>query len=332
MSDHSPVQDPSRTVGGQAVIEGVMMRAPTAWAVAVRTPNGGIEAVRHELPRLSSRSRLARIPFVRGVMVLGESLTLGFRALSWSAQMAAGEEEDPLTTRQIVGTMALALVLFSGIFLVLPAVAAKAVTESGLGFNLLEGVIRLGLFVAYVWAIGRSQEIARVFRYHGAEHMTIHAYEAGDPLNVESVRRYPPEHPRCGTSFLLLVVVLSILVFSLLGRPGWLVLVASRVLLIPVIAGISYEVLRWSGTRRSDLAARILARPGLWLQKLTTGRPSPDMVEVAICSLLSALDEPEVEEVLQRGPVAEQALASRAAAAGRHPAEEPRPAAPGEDG
>ncbi len=305
--------DAAFSVGGQAVIEGVMMRAPNAWAVAVRRPGGSIEAVRHPLPRLSSRSRLARVPFIRGMLVLGESLTLGFRALSWSAQKAADEDEEPLTGRQIAGSMTIALVLFAGLFILIPAAVARvAAGESTLVFNGIEGLVRLALFVGYIWAIGRSEEIRRVFQYHGAEHMAIHAFEAGEPLSVESVRRYRPEHPRCGTSFLLIVVVFSILVFSLLGRPGWVMLVVSRIVLIPVIAGLAYELLKFSGTRQSDRLGRFLAAPGLWLQRLTTGVPEPDMIEVAVTSLLSALDEDQVAEIERRGPLPEAAVAARA--------------------
>ncbi|MFV1962179.1 MAG: DUF1385 domain-containing protein, partial [Acidimicrobiia bacterium] len=176
------------------------MRAPEAWSVAVRQPDGQIIARRDELGRLSERNRWARVPFVRGIFVLGESLTLGFRALSWSAQKATDEEEEPLTGAQIGWTMTLALLFFAGVFILLPAFAAGVVEDdSGIIFNIVEGLIRLFLFVGYIWLIGRSKEIARVFEYHGAEHMSIHAYEAGEPLSVESVARYRPEHPRCGT-------------------------------------------------------------------------------------------------------------------------------------
>lgn len=305
--------DPTQSVGGQAVLEGVMMRAPAAWAVAVRRPDGVIEAQRHDLPKLSSRSRWARVPFIRGVLVLGESLTLGFRALSWSAQKSVGEDEEELSRWEMAGSLALALLLFAGLFIVLPAVVAEfAAEESDVLFVVLEAVIRLVLFVLYIWAIGRSQEIRRVFQYHGAEHMSIHAYENGEPLSVESVRRYRPEHPRCGTSFLLIVILLAIVVFSLVGRPSWPLLVGSRIVGIPLIAGLSYELLRWSGTHSSERLAAILAAPGMWLQRLTTGVPEEPMIEVAVTSLLSALDDDQVAEVVERGPVPESALEARA--------------------
>ncbi|MGA7228140.1 MAG: DUF1385 domain-containing protein [Acidimicrobiia bacterium] len=298
-------------MGGQAVIEGVMMRAPDAWSVAVRQPDGTIAARREQLPRLSERSGAARIPLLRGVLVLWESLSLGFRALSWSAEKATGEEEEPLTKSQIGWTMFVALALFGGLFILLPALVAGVVSESGLVFNVIEGVLRLALFVGYIWAIGRSAEIGRVFEYHGAEHMSIHAFEAGQPLSVDSVRRYPPEHPRCGTSFLLIVILGSIVLFSLFGKPGWVFLVSSRVLGIPVIAGLAYELLRWSGTRPDGSLARVLATPGIWLQKLTTRVPDESQIEVAISSLVVALNEELVDEVIARGDLPDSSLSVR---------------------
>lgn len=310
--------DPANTVGGQAVLEGVMMRAPSAWSVAVRKPDGEIVARRDELARLSERNRWARIPFARGIFVLVESLSLGFKALSWSAQKATDEEEEPLSGAQIGWTMALAFVFFAGVFIILPALAAGAVsTESGIIFNVTEGVIRLVLFIGYIWAIGRSKEIARVFEYHGAEHMSIHAYEAGEPLSIESVARFRPEHPRCGTSFLLIVVLGSIVIFTFFGVPGIVFLVVSRLLGIPLIAGLAYELLRWSGTRPHGRLAQILAAPGIWLQKLTTAVPDHGQIEVAISSLVVALDEDKIEDVLHRGGVPETALEARRAVLGR---------------
>ena len=289
-----------------------MMRAPTAWAVAVRRPDGRVVARRDRLPRLQERNPWARIPFLRGIFVLGESLSLGFRALSWSAQKASGEEEKPLTPAQIGWTMTLAFLLFAGIFILLPAFGAHFVAdESGLVFNVVEGVIRLALFVGYIWAIGRSKEIARVFEYHGAEHMSIHAYEAGEPLSIVSVRRYDPAHPRCGTSFLLIVILGSIILFTFFGVPGLPFLVVSRLVGIPLIAGVAYEILRFSGTNPDGTLARGLAAPGLWLQRLTTGPPDEGQIEVAIASLVTALDEEALSEVVVRGAVPSSALEAR---------------------
>ena len=301
---------PGATVGGQAVIEGVMMRAPTAWAVAVRRPDGVIEAQSRDLPRLSARSAWAKVPLVRGVLVLIESLSLGFRALSWSAQKASLEDEgEELTKGGIAFAMSIALVFFLAIFMVLPLLMARGletlIGESTLLFNVLDGLIRIGLFIGYIWAIGRSKEIRRVFQFHGAEHKTIHAYEAGDPLTVDAIQVYSPRHPRCGTNFLLIVILIALVVFSALGRPGWVWLVASRVLFIPVIAGIAYEILKLASNQRW---LSLASRPGIWLQRLTTGEPDDDQVEVAVASLLAALDDDERLEVESRGPVAPGAL------------------------
>ena len=302
---------PGVTVGGQAVIEGVMMRAPTAWSVAVRRPDGVIEARRQPLPRLSARSTWAKVPFVRGVLVLGESLTLGFRALSWSARKAGVEEDGKeLTTGSIVLAMAFAFVLFVGLFMLLPLAAARgferlAGTDSSIVFNIVDGVVRIGLFVGYIWLIGRSKDIQRVFEYHGAEHKTIHSYEAGEPLSVEEIQKHSPRHPRCGTNFLLIVILIAIVVFTAIGRPSILWLIASRIVLIPVIAGVAYEVLKAAADRRWMSAA---SRPGIWLQHLTTAEPSDDQVEVAVASLLAALDDDERVALEARGPIAPGAL------------------------
>jgi len=296
-------------------MEGVMMRAPNAWAVAVRRPDGVIEAVRNDLPRLSTRSRWAKVPLVRGVLVLGESLTLGFRALSWSARKAAGEEEGgELSKGQIAVSMTIALVFFTGLFIIAPAAAARFLTDDrSFVYAALEGIVQLGIFLGYLWLLGRSTELRRIFAYHGAEHMSIHAYEAGDPLTIDRVSRYRPEHPRCGTSFLLLVMVIAIIFFGLLGRLPWPLLVLSRVVGIPVIAGISYELLKLSGGNQDSWWGRFMAAPGLWLQKLTTRVPEDDQIEVALASLLSSLETHQVDEILARGPVPAAVLAARVA-------------------
>ncbi len=301
---------PGATVGGQAVIEGVMMRAPTAWAVAVRRPDGVIEAVGHDLPRLSARSRFARIPFIRGVLVLVESLSLGFRALSWSARKAGEDEEEGEIGRgQIAGAMAIALVFFVAVFMVLPLLVAQGLDglfgDTSFAFNVIDGVVRIALFIAYIWLIGRSKEIRRVFEYHGAEHKTIHAYEAGDPLTIDEIQKYSPRHPRCGTNFLMIVILLALLVFTLVGRPSLPWLVTSRIVLIPVIAGLSYELLKAAADRRWLAAA---SKPGMWLQALTTQEPAADQVEVAVASLLAALGPEEREALQERGPIVAAAL------------------------
>lgn len=306
---------PEQTVGGQAVIEGVMMRAPSGWAVAVRLPSGSIETRSEELPRLSSRSRLARMPFVRGVMVLGESVTLGMRALTWSAQKQAGEEEEELSNWQLIGSMSLAILFFAAVFILGPAALADWLAgDSRVLFGVYEGVIRLAIFVGYIWLIGRMEDIKRVFQYHGAEHKTIHAYEAGEALSVENIQRYRPEHPRCGTNFLLIVLLLAITVFTIIGKgPIWW-LVTSRLIFIPVIAGMSYEILRYAGLSSDSRLGKALAVPGLWLQRLTTGQPDDGQVEVAVASLIAALDEDSVDALFARGDVAIPRPAPQAAA------------------
>jgi uncharacterized protein YqhQ len=300
---------PGATVGGQAVIEGVMMRAPSRWSVAVRRPDGVIEAVSHDLPRLSSRSVWARVPFVRGVLVLVESLTLGFRALSWSARKAGSEEGREVKRGELAFSMVVALVFFVGVFMLVPLVVARGLGRllgnSAVVFNVIDGVVRVVLFVGYIWAVGLSKDIRRVFAYHGAEHKTIHAYEAGDPLTLEAIQGYSPRHPRCGTNFLLIVVLIALVAFTAVGRPSWPWLITSRVLGIPVIAGLAYEVLKVGADRRW---LHFLAAPGMWLQALTTRQPSDDQVEVAVASLLAALDPTERRGVDSRGPVVPAAL------------------------
>lgn len=301
------------TVGGQALIEGVMIRAPEAWAVAARRMDGVVVAERRPLPRLSSRTRAARVPFLRGILVLVESLNLGFRSLAWSAEVASqepGEESGTIEGPQeklgwkLWLWMGLAMGFFVAFFMVVPATVARwTAGESGLLFGFLEAVIRLGLFIGYIWGIGRMADIKRVFSYHGAEHMTIHAYEQQESLSVESIAEYPPEHPRCGTNFLLIVVILSIVAFALVGNPGWLVLVASRVLFIPLIAAVAYELLKFAGRRQSQTLGRWLASPGIWLQKLTTNQPDSHQIEVAMTALLSAVDPSEADRLLGAGTI-----------------------------
>lgn len=287
-----------------------MMRAPAAWAVAVRRPDGVIEAISHDLPRLTARSKLAKVPLFRGVMVLIESLQLGFKALSWSAEKS-GEEDEEISKKEIVGAMVFAVFLAVGLFAVLPVVTAKwlagFVGDGSITFVVIDGVIRIGLIVGYVWLISRSKEIQRVFQYHGAEHKTIHAYENGRPLDVESIQEYSPRHPRCGTSFLIIVGMVAFFVFLTLAELPFAWQVASRVLLVPLIAGLSYEVLKAAAGQKWMAWA---SRPGMWVQAITTKEPDNLQVEVAIASLLAALTENEVVEVKQRGAVAPGALAA----------------------
>jgi uncharacterized protein YqhQ len=301
---------PGASVGGQAVIEGVMMRAPEAWAVAVRRPDGVIEAKRHDLPGIVSRSKGAKVPFLRGIFVLAESLSLGFRALSWSAEKA-GDEEEQVSRGTVIWTMVLAVVLAIGLFVLVPVLAAgflkQYVADSNIAFVVIDGVIRIALVVGYIWLIGRADDIQRVFQYHGAEHKTIHAYENGDPLDVDAIQKYSPRHPRCGTSFIIIVAMVAFFVFLLLAPLQFVWQVVARIALIPVIAGISYEVLKAAAGHRWLAWA---SKPGMWIQSITTKEPDDDQVEVAVASLLAALDNDAVNEVKQRGPVVAAALAA----------------------
>ena len=285
-----------------------MMRAPEAWAVAARRPDGVIEAQRNELPALASRSRWAKVPFLRGMFVLVESLSLGFRALSWSAEKA-GEEEEEIGKREIVITMVIAIVAALAIFVIGPAFAANWIKDlvggNALLFVIIDGALRIFLIVAYIWLVGRNPEIQRVFQYHGAEHKTIHAYENGDPLDIPSIQRYSPRHPRCGTSFIIIVAMVAFVVFLLLAPLPFVWQVIARVALIPVIAGLSYEVLRAAAGHRWMAWA---SKPGMWIQSITTKEPTDDQVEVAVASLIAALTPEDIDEVKSRGEVVPAAL------------------------
>lgn len=274
--------------GGQAVIEGVMMRGRDHWAVAVRRPDGTLHLESHDVNPITRRFPLLGKPGLRGVIVLGQSLRIGMRALSISANAAAPEDEQ-LSPRQMALSMVLALAVFIGLFIVLPAAAfgwADRWIGSGLLANVLEGLSRIGLFLGYLLLIGRTREIRRVFEYHGAEHKTIAAYEHGDPLTPEAVDRHSTIHVRCGTNFLLIVMILTILVFALFGDPSLPWRIGSRILAIPLIAAVAYEALRLGARFPRSPVMRALMAPGLWLQRVTTQPPSRDQIEVAIASFL----------------------------------------------
>lgn len=283
--------------GGQAVLEGVMMRGVRACAVAVRAPDS---TIRIDVKNLSSvhRGRLAKAPFFRGLLVLWDALVLGMRALSFSANVQAGEETKiegaPLTL-----TILFSLAMGIGVFFLLPAGAAYSI-ERWLSLppwstNLLEGGIRLGILVLYIWGIGYIPEIARVYGYHGAEHMTIHAFEKGAPLTIEGVMQYSRLHPRCGTAFLLTIVVLSILVFSLIGPLPVLLRLVSRLALIPLLASLAYEYIRLSSRLSHSPWFKPMIAPNLALQELTTRPPERAMVEVAIAAFQALQAAEEIE-------------------------------------
>jgi len=286
------------TYGGQAVIEGVLMRGKSAMAIAMRAPDGNI--VTH-IENLSTvyRGRISRTPFLRGIILLWDALGLGIRALTISANTQTGEDEK-LEGPALYGTLALSLLLGIGLFFLAPA-AVGGVFERYLGWstwwsNVAEGVLRLGLLVGYIWLLGFMPDIRRVFSYHGAEHKTINAFEAGAELKPEIVAKYPLEHARCGTAFLLTLVILSILVFSLLGPMPMFWRLASRILLIPVLAGIAVEYIRWTANHLDWAVVRWMIKPNLALQSLTTREPDTAILEVAIASF-NAMRQAEKELV-----------------------------------
>jgi uncharacterized protein YqhQ len=287
----------SQAIGGQAVLEGVMMRGPRHWAVAVRKPDGEIAHVAKPVQPLAAHHWALRLPIVRGVVALGESLTIGFRALSVSANYAAqdaaeGDEEPIELGRWALAFAFLVAIGFAvAIFKVGPALLADTLPISnGSLFVLVEGLIRVTVFVLYLTVLSLIPSLRRVFEYHAAEHKAINAHEAGEELTPEVAQRYSLIHPRCGTAFLLWVMVVSVFVYALLGRPVWYWLIISRIVLLPVIAGVAYELIRFAGKHSDNRVLMTLLAPGLWLQRLTTREPSLDQLEVSIKALREVLE------------------------------------------
>jgi uncharacterized protein YqhQ len=293
--------------GGQAVMEGVMMRGRSSMAVAVRAPDGSIVLYEEPLEPGPVLRAVRNIPFVRGAIVLWDTLLLGMRALIFSANVGLqeeviGKDGKPEEPAMLAGpllwlTVAISLLFSIALFFVMPLLASGLVErwiESHFLSNLAEGVIRLGVLIGYMLLIARMEDIRRVFGYHGAEHMTINAYEAGNPIDVEHTRRASITHIRCGTGFLLIVVLLSIFVFALLGRPSWFWLVTSRIVLVPVIAAIAYELIRFSAARAGNPVVRAILAPGLALQGVTTRTPEDGMLEVAIAAFKRVLATDQV--------------------------------------
>ena len=310
MPDGMPVADRDAPVGGQAVLEGVMMRGVSTWAVAVRTPEDRIEVTTEPLVSWAKRHRVLRWPVIRGVVALAESLKIGFRALAISANAQLVEEDgtepEPIGGFTWALTIAFSLALAIGLFFVVP-VSATSLIKDQLGsaflFWLVEGVLRTAIFIGYIAAISRLPDLRRVFEYHGAEHKTISCYEARDELTPARAETYSRLHPRCGTSFLLIVMVLAIFVFAPIGLPAWYWLVLSRILGIPLIAGLSYEVIKWAGRNRRKRWVRALMWPGLMLQYLTTREPDREQLEVAIASLEAVLAVETPEESADIEPI-----------------------------
>jgi uncharacterized protein YqhQ len=289
-------------VGGQAVLEGVMMRGVSTWAVAVRkpapgqepgdrVPAGDIAVTSEPLVSWVKKHRVYRLPVIRGVVALAESLTIGFRALEISANAQMAEDEQEIGRGTWTGTVVFAVLFAIGIFFLLPGFLVKAIGghQSGLAFVVIEKLVRISIFIGYLWLIARMKDLQRVFQYHGAEHKTISCYEAGLDLTPENAQRFSRLHPRCGTSFLLIVMIVAIFVFAPLGRPDWWVLIVSRVVGIPIVAGLAFELIKLFGRNRTKRWARILMWPGMQLQKLTTREPDLSQLAVAIAALQAVL-------------------------------------------
>jgi uncharacterized protein YqhQ len=284
----------SNPIGGQAVLEGVMMRGPRNWAVAVRKPDGEIAHVSRSVSSPMARHWILRLPVIRGVIALGESLAIGFRALAISANYAAQEEGDEevaaeLTRGQLIFAFAIAIGFAVLLFKVGPALLTDWIGIDATWFVIVEGLIRVTVFILYLVLISLLPDLRRVFQYHAAEHKAINAYEAGEPLEPQTVQRFSLIHPRCGTAFLLWVMVIAIFVFAFFGRPAWYWLIATRILLLPVIAGIAYELIRFAGKHTGNRILMTLLAPGLWLQRLTTREPTLDQLEVSIRALREVL-------------------------------------------
>ncbi|MDX6633433.1 MAG: hypothetical protein QOG26_1438, partial [Solirubrobacterales bacterium] len=291
MPDGKPVGKFDAPLGGQAVLEGVMMRGVSTWAVAVRTPEGQIDVTSEPLVSWAKRHRVLRLPVIRGVVALAESLRIGFRALGLSANAQLGEEQE-ISGGAWVGTVLVAVALAVGLFFVVPVGLTsliKGQLGSSLLFWLVEGVVRTSIFLGYLVLLSRLRDLRRVFEYHGAEHKTIACHEAGEELTPENAARFSRLHPRCGTSFLLVVMIVAIFVFAPVGLPAWWLLVLTRILGVPIIAGISFEIIKWAGRNRNRGWVRGIMWPGLQLQRLTTREPDHAELEVAIAALGAVL-------------------------------------------
>ena len=297
-ADGTLVAQRDAPIGGQAVLEGVMMRGVSTWAVAVRKPDDTVDVQSFPFVSVLRRHKLLRLPVVRGAVALFESLGIGFKALGIAANAQLDEGEKELSGRAWVGTIVAAMSLTVGLFFLLPAVITNlsgAGSDNGVVFVVVEKLIRIGIFLGYLWLISRMRDLQRVFEYHGAEHKTISCYEAGLDLTPENAQRFSRLHPRCGTSFLLIVMIVAIVVFAPLGTPEWYWLFLSRVLGIPLVAGLAFEIIKLFGRNRRHRWARVLMWPGLQMQRLTTREPDPTQLAVAIAALdaVLAVERPE---------------------------------------
>jgi uncharacterized protein YqhQ len=278
-------------VGGQAVLEGVMMRGVSTWSVATRK-DGEIAVESHPVVSWVTRSRVLRWPVIRGVIALAQSLSIGFKALEISANAQAAEDEEPIGKGTWALTIAAALALAVGLFFAVPVLLTSLVKEqlgSAFLFWLVEGVVRTVIFLGYIAILSKQRDLRRLFQYHGAEHQVISTYEAGQELTVENAKRFSRLHPRCGTSFLLVVMVVAIFVFAPIGLPEWYILLASRIVGVPLVAGLSFELIKFAGRNRGRAWVQLIIWPGMQLQKLTTRVPDDDQIEVAIVALEAVL-------------------------------------------
>jgi uncharacterized protein YqhQ len=316
MPDGAPMAQRDAPIGGQAVLEGVMMRGVSTWAVAVRKPvepaegepvpagfgggdDGEIEVEWHELDSALRRHRWLRLPVIRGVIALVESLKIGFKALGISANAQLPEDEQDISGGMWAGTIVVALVFAVGLFFVVPVGLTsliKGPLGSAFAFWLVEGIVRTAIFLGYILLLSRIRDLRRVFEYHGAEHKTISCYEAGLPLTPENANRFSRLHPRCGTSFLLIVMIVAIFVFAPLGLPAWYWLVLSRIVGVPLIAGISFEIIKFAGRNRRKRWVRTVMWPGLQLQKLTTREPNLAQLAVAIAALDAVFEHEDIAD------------------------------------
>lgn len=288
-----PIIDQPFHYGGQAVIEGVVMRGKRDLAIAVRRADSSIIIEEEKLSSVVERFKFLSWPVLRGFVVLIETMIMGLRALSFSANQAAEEEGEEITATEMTVTMIVAMVLAVVLFVIIPTGAVHFIrnyVESVAVQNLIEGIIRIVIFLGYVWAVARMEDIQRVFEYHGAEHKVIHTFEAGEPLEVAYARQHSTLHPRCGTAFLLVVMVVSILVFCFLGEGTLLWRISSRVILLPIVAGLGYEIIKYVARKQGALWGRWVMAPGLWLQKLTTREPDDQQLEVALLALKRVLE------------------------------------------
>jgi uncharacterized protein YqhQ len=288
-------------IGGQAVLEGVMMRGVSTWAVAVRKPPtldppgpGAISVQSHPLVAWTARRRIYRWPVIRGVVALGESLTIGMKALGISAnEQLPADQQEQISGGVWAGTIVVAIAFAIGLFFVVP-VGLTSLIKGQLGssflFWLVEGIVRTAIFLGYLVLLSRLRDMRRVLEYHGAEHKVISCFEAGDELTPERAKRYSRLHPRCGTSFLLIVMIVAIFVFAPIGLPAWWILVITRIVGVPLIAGLSFEIIKWAGRHRSRRPVQLLMAPGMQLQKLTTREPDLSQLEVSIAALRAVLD------------------------------------------